>query len=234
MKKFVFLSVLAIFCFTVSYGQLVFDEASIDLVDEIVEEEGWDALLEYSTKQLLSFTDGDWFYLISYEPIDGKVKSRNAYLYKKKMVGFSDWDKADNKLLFEHPTTRTVTYSFDKDRVNTEKDGRSYLQKIKVKNKDLIVVFIKIEEKNGRARENFTDLYVFDPLGVYDDGSIQFDHIYYNLTQNSVFGIDESEDNRFYNPDRLMVVIDLNEQGKPMVQLVDKNGNRAGHIQYYD
>ena len=233
MKKFVFLIAIAFVCLGVSYGQstLVDDQPLTERVDELVRGEGWNDLSTYFNETTLSFKDGDWFYLISYEPEKGNL--RKAYLYKKKMVGYGEWKPADPQPLFEHASGRTINCSYDKLRMNSKYQGTSYLQKINVEGKDLIVVFTGIKLRYNRTKRVFTHLFVFNPIGVHEDGSVEYNHIHYDLTESTIFSIKRVRDNVFYNNDGMMVRVSLDEKERPLIQLVDHNGNRAGHFQYH-
>ena len=226
MKKIVFILIVSFSCLLVSAQNEIRNPSDIRQLDKYLVDYTWDELSDYMNTHYLHFALNDWYYMLSYEPVDDfeNMGSREAYMYKKQNRG-DLWTKATPNELFTHHYNNSGYRSFDHRRI-TGGNGSSSLEVIQIDSTDVVVAFIGVQEQYSTKFRLFTHLFVFYPTMEHEDGWYSFQDTEYVF--DGVFVVTSREKNKFFNQDGYCV--EITHANKPDIHFTDPNGKTINWV----
>lgn len=137
-------------------------------------------------------------YRIKKDSITGRYANLYGTKYGTKPV---QWIKSTtSKNVSGHPRIMDVKWWFDANRINTDANGNSFIERLSFGNYELILMVVCVNTKRIESgkHEIFTEMIIFYPHIVYDNGFIDFCYLKFILKPNSTFEYVRREGNKFY------------------------------------
>ena len=207
-------------------------DADIIEFDKMLETSSWEVCIDAMSDMSISWIDGRWYYLLSYEDKTMyQGYTRDAYIYRRIMNGSAHWEVASTKLFTNVTKTKDVHITtfynpFDQIRYGgSVGECPTYRQALSLNGKDVIVGLLGIDGYYDYNFKTSTKIFILYPIDENFNGGVTYDIFAHTI--DGRFPIAQIVGDKLYSTDNRMIQYLWDDEG---MRIVYDDGEKVLHV----